>query len=85
MTEAELPRDLKWRCRRGMRELDTLLARWLETCWLDASEDLRDAFRILLQTEDDQLWDWLAGRSRPETGALREIVDDIRLATTKSD
>lgn len=85
MTELDLPRDLRWRCRRGMRELDTLLTHWLHEHWPEATDELRSAFRVLLEVEDDRLWDWLTGRDRPESGVLAEIVDDIRRAATSSD
>ena len=58
MTEAgdvEL-KALRWRCRRGMRELDQLLERWLERCWAASSDADRETFRRLLATEDDKLW-----------------------------
>lgn len=61
-----------------MRELDALLNRWLERRWVSADSELRAAFRMLLESEDDQLWDWLLGRTRPEASALRAIVDDVR-------
>ena len=35
--EVELKR-LHWRCRRGMRELDQLLVRWLDRQWTQSSE-----------------------------------------------
>ncbi|MEE4638836.1 MAG: succinate dehydrogenase assembly factor 2 [Wenzhouxiangella sp.] len=68
-----------------MRELDTLLTRWLEQRWPSAGQQRRDAFERLLQSEDDQLWDWLLGRSRPDSIDLAEIVDDVRLAAARSD
>ena len=77
MDEA-VPRDLVWRCRRGMRELDVLLGRWLNQCWSSASMAERDNFAALLRCEDDQLWDWLLGRSKPEEPGLLQIVDAIR-------
>lgn len=77
MTEA-IPRELVWQCRRGMRELDVLLRRWLDQCWSSASALQRDRFAALLQCEDDQLWDWLLGRSRPESAELMPIVDAVR-------
>ncbi|MFP4207643.1 MAG: succinate dehydrogenase assembly factor 2 [Wenzhouxiangella sp.] len=78
MGPAEVPRELKWRCRRGMRELDALLTGWLEQRWPVADRDLREAFRLLLECEDDQLWDWLLGRTRPDSDPLCRIVDAIR-------
>ena len=32
---------LRWRCRRGMRELDSLLSGWLESHWADADPETR--------------------------------------------
>lgn len=54
-----------------------MLGGWLEDCWGQADADQRAAFDRLLEIEDDRLWDWLLGRSRPEAG-LEEIVGDIR-------
>jgi antitoxin CptB len=77
MHDASIPSRLRWRCRRGMQELDVLLGRWLDSCWSEASPDLRHAFEDLLECEDDRIWDWLMGRSEPEP-ALIGIVGEIR-------
>lgn len=82
---SEPPRNLQWRCRRGMRELDTLLTRWLEQRWPEAGGELREGFKRLLEAEDDQLWDWLLGRTLPESRALAQIVDDIRRTSVVGD
>lgn len=74
---ANSPAALRWRCRRGMRELDVLLGRWLEDSWPDASIEFRQAFVQLLECEDDQIWDWLMGRTEPAQELLA-LVDDIR-------
>ncbi|WP_376691021.1 FAD assembly factor SdhE [Wenzhouxiangella sp. EGI_FJ10409] len=71
------PARLRWRCRRGMQELDVMLGGWLEQCWPAAGSAHREAFERLLEIEDDRLWDWLLGRSCPESG-LEEIVREIR-------
>ena len=49
MSEHELKR-LRWRCRRGMKELDHLLLRWLEREWPAAGDERRAAFGALLAT-----------------------------------
>ncbi|HSH27456.1 MAG TPA: succinate dehydrogenase assembly factor 2 [Wenzhouxiangella sp.] len=77
MSSDQPPSRLRWRCRRGMQELDVMLGGWLEACWGEAGEDLREAFERLLEVEDDRLWDWLLGRSRPEP-ELASIVEAIR-------
>ena len=69
---------LRWRCRRGMRELDQLLGWYLQQRYDHASGDNRDAFRALLEQQDPELWDWLSGRSLPANEHWREIIDEIR-------
>jgi antitoxin CptB len=75
--EAELCR-LRWRCRRGMRELDQLLTRWLDRRWAHASEAERGAFLRLLDCEDDRLWTWFLGHERPADADIDALVRDIR-------
>lgn len=65
---------LRWRCRRGMRELDVLLTRYLDDKYAQAPLALQQAFCGLLEQEDDQLWDWLLGRSVPASSELQAIV-----------
>ena len=76
--EAEL-RRLRWRCRRGMRELDQLMLRYLDACWASADDSERAVFLRLLDTEDDRLWRWFMGReTAPETDLdafVRRILD----------
>jgi antitoxin CptB len=75
--EAEF-RRLRWRCRRGMRELDQLLVRWLEREWPDASESERGVFLRLLESEDDRLWRWFLGHEIAPDAALDSLVQHIR-------
>ena len=70
-------RKLRWRCRRGMRELDQLLERWLDTPWRQSSMQDRETFLQLLDTEDDRLWRWFLGHEAPEDAALRRLVERI--------
>ena len=77
MSEDEFKR-LRWRCRRGMKELDLLLVRWLERSWAGADDGRRAAFEALLQAEDDRLWYWFTGKERPPSGGLGSLVDEIR-------
>lgn len=75
--EAEL-RRLRWRCRRGMRELDQLMERWLDRCWKGSSERERAVFLRLLETEDDSLWRWFLGYDTPPDDDLSHLVERIR-------
>ena len=67
-------KKLKWRCRRGMRELDQLMERFLDRAFAVSSDDERALFLRLLDTEDDILWRWCMGRERPEDPALAGFV-----------
>ena len=49
--EAAELRRLRWRCRRGMRELDQLMLRYLDARWPSASDEERAVFLQLLDTE----------------------------------
>jgi antitoxin CptB len=69
---------LRWRCRRGMRELDQLLVRWLERDWAGASDDERAVFLRLLDCEDDRLWRWFLGHETAPDAALDSLVQHIR-------
>jgi antitoxin CptB len=69
---------LRWRCRRGMRELDVMLARYLDRVWDTASPVERDAFAQLVGLQDPELFGYLVGRNTPDEDAQRAVVACIR-------
>ncbi|AXK71631.1 succinate dehydrogenase assembly factor 2 family protein [Lysobacter sp. TY2-98] len=75
-TDVEL-KALRWRCRRGMRELDQLLERWLDRCWAASSDADRETFRRLLATEDDKLWRAFLGHDRLDDDETQTLVERI--------
>ena len=69
---------LRWRCRRGKKELDVLLGRFLERhlASLDAAQ--RDALERLLALEDDDLLGQALGRAAPadaDTAAVLALMN----------
>jgi antitoxin CptB len=77
--EIEL-KKLRWRCRRGMRELDQLFGRYLDRRWVDAPATERAVFLQLLETEDDKLWRWSMGyEACPDAQQARLIADILAL------
>jgi antitoxin CptB len=68
---------LRWRCRRGMKELDMLLGGWFDRRWPEADPDRRRAFQWLLEQPDPDLADWLIGGARPTDKGHAALVDDI--------
>ena len=78
-TEDEiLLKKLRWRCRRGMRELDQLFERWLAHGWKQASDAERGVFLRLLDCEDDRLWRWFMGYEACADAELSELIARIR-------
>jgi antitoxin CptB len=72
------PGRLRWRCRRGMRELDFLLLRYLERDWPAAGPSERAAFRALLERQDPEINALLLGRLEPEEEALARVLECLR-------
>ena len=70
--------QLRWQCRRGMRELDILLTNYLDDDYGQASEQQKDAFRKLLALPDPQLIGYLLGGQTPPDAALANVVSQIR-------
>lgn len=77
MTDPQV-RRLRWRCRRGMRELDAVLARFLETGFHALTEPERAAFAAFLDLPDPEIHAYLLGRNAPEDPHVRTVVAAIR-------
>jgi antitoxin CptB len=73
---------LQWLCRRGMRELDLPLQRYLDQDYCAAAPHEQAAFVRLLDESDDALWRYFYGDLSPEDAALAELVRKIRGALT---
>ena len=76
MTDVEMAR-LRWRCRRGMRELDTLLLRYVDDIYPASGPDEQAAFRRLLTTPDPEILALLTGRATTDDPRLARIIADL--------
>lgn len=54
---------LRWHCRRGMLELDLVLARFLEENYAGLTARQRQEFETLLELEDHELWQRVRGEA----------------------
>jgi antitoxin CptB len=72
---------LRWRCRRGMKELDILLTRYLDERYGSASTEERHAFQHLLDTQDPVLYAYCMGQERPPEH-LAVLVERITAASS---
>jgi antitoxin CptB len=70
------PGQLRWRCRRGMKELDVLLERYVDTRWPSASAGERAAFVALLEAQDPVIYGYCLG-SVPAPAHLTALVERI--------
>ena len=65
---------LRWKCRRGLLELDIVLQRYL----VQHPDDV--ALSEILDLPDNDLWDIVAGRSDSYEPHLQEVVARLRVA-----
>ncbi len=83
MTEASSPgivarNRLAWQCRRGMRELDDLLGRFLGQRYDALGPREQTAFQTLLEYPDAVLLELLMGRMQAADSDVADIVRAIR-------
>ncbi len=77
MDEEAVVRRLRWRCRRGMRELDQLFGRYIDREWARASEAERGIFLRLVDSEDDKLWRWFTAQEACPDDEVASLVQRI--------
>lgn len=71
---------VRWRCRRGLLELDIVLGRFVETYYAQLDETGRQAFDTLLDMPDTVLWDMVAGRQEAAQNGQQVLLEKIRAA-----
>lgn len=79
------PARLRWRCRRGMRELDAVLQGFLDREFDALSAQEKSMFADILDLTDPEVYAYLAERSLPEDPALGLMFDRIRASIRPAD
>jgi antitoxin CptB len=69
---------LRWQCRRGTKELDLLLQRYLDSGYLVAGDGEKALFVELLKFEDDDLVGVLMGEMDVEAEVMKALVGKIK-------
>lgn len=69
---------IKWRCRRGTKELDYLLEGYLNTFYQQVDSQEQALFRELLTLQDTELIWFLLGEQLPKSKELAILVKKIR-------
>jgi len=68
---------IRWLCRRGMKELDVLLERFLESAYDTLTAEEHQAFEALLHKEDPELYALLAGQVEAEQPLQADLIERI--------
>lgn len=68
---------LRWRCRRGLLELELLLAPFVAAELTGLPEPLLEQFELLLEFDDVDVHEWLLGRGTPPD-EVADIVAEIQ-------
>lgn len=70
--------QLRWLCRRGMKELDVLLEAYLANVYAGTAMEEQAAFQRLLQMEDPDLYALMLGQVVVQDKEVQGVVDRIR-------
>ncbi len=69
---------VRWRCRRGLLELDIILGRFVEARYARLSGSERQTFEQFLDMADNPLWDMISGRMSAATDEQAALLKKIR-------
>ena len=75
---------LLWASRRGMLELDLILAPFVKDVYDSLQEDDKLRFEVLLECEDQTLFMWFMQREHPTDPNMQRILQIIRDSREKA-
>jgi antitoxin CptB len=75
---------LRWLCRRGMKELDVVMTRYLDSHYAEADEADQKSFIALLELPDPDLYSLLLGRKVSADQNTVKVVRSIRKMARKT-
>jgi len=75
---------LRWRCRRGMLELDLMLGNFLDNAYAKLQPEKQALFEQLLEAEDQDLYRWLLGNEPAANPKLQDLILVIRYMHSSS-
>jgi antitoxin CptB len=70
--------QVKWRCRRGMLELDLMLNKFFNEMYRTLNLESKILFQKMLTATDPELYAWLLGHELPEDKSLQDLILIIR-------
>ena len=69
---------LRWKCRRGMLELDLVLQQFLERDYAALDQLSQQAFEALLESGDEELWAIINGEASSSVPECATVVSRLR-------
>ncbi len=64
----------RWRCRRGLLELDIILQRFMDQHYTQLEEQGLEQFEKLLALPDNDLWDLITARQVTADDNLQQVL-----------
>lgn len=65
---------LRWRCRRGLLELDIILQRFLDRYYAQLDESQLKTFETLLSLPDNELWDIISAKKETANENVKPLL-----------
>ncbi len=69
---------VRWRCRRGLLELDIVLGRFVQERYPALDEEQRGVFDELLDMPDSELWDVITGKKESAHAHQRLVLEWLK-------
>lgn len=70
---------VRWRCRRGMLELDIVLQRFVDKHYIQLNECELRQFEALLDLPDNDLWDMIAEKKEVNDIKLQPVLQLLQI------
>ena len=70
--------QLRWHCRRGVKELDVVLSSYLEKYYLDSDITLQQAFKDLMKLEDPILMSLILNHHQTQDIEQNLVLDKMK-------
>ena len=65
----------RWRCRRGLLELDIVLQRFMDQYYAQLDQQGLEQFERLLSLPDNDLWDLISERKTPADRSVQTVLE----------
>lgn len=70
----------RWRCRRGMLELDIVLLRFMDKHYAELNEVELQQFEELLSLPDNELWDLIVGKKMNHNDKVQQVLHLLQIS-----